>query len=246
MVYDLIVALVSFVAGSIASVAGFGIGSFLTPLFSVRMELKVAVAVVSIPHFLATALRLWMLRRHVDRRVLVGFGMTSAAGGLLGALLHTWIQSPVVSLLFGALLVISGGTGLAGLSDRLKFGRTAAWIAGAASGLLGGLVGNQGGIRSAGLLGFDVPKHAFVATASAIGLFVDGARLPVYLVQGHRSILEAWPAVAIATAGVLVGTLVGARLLAWIPEPIFGRVVSGLVLALGIVMVVSGVRALAR
>src|SRR5439155_18796561 len=121
MVYDLIVALVSFVAGSIASVAGFGIGSFLTPLFSVRMELKVAVAAVSIPHFLATALRLWMLRRHIDRRVLLGFGITSAAGGLLGALLRTWIQSPVLSLLFGVLLVFSGGTGLAGLSDRLKF-----------------------------------------------------------------------------------------------------------------------------
>ena len=32
------------------------------------------------------------------------------------------------------------------------------------------------------MLGFDVPRHAFVATATAVGLIVDGARMPVYLV----------------------------------------------------------------
>ena len=40
----------------------------------------------------------------------------------------------------------------------------AAWIAGAMSGFLGGLVGNQGGIRTAAMLGFEVPRQAFVAT----------------------------------------------------------------------------------
>ena len=37
-----------------------------------------------------------------------------------------------------------------------------AWLAGALSGLLGGLVGNQGGIRSAALLGFNLSKANFV------------------------------------------------------------------------------------
>jgi hypothetical protein len=50
---------------------------------------------------------------------------------------------------------------------------------GAVSGVLGSLVGNQGGIRSLAMLGFDVPRRAFVATATAVGLIVDGARLPV-------------------------------------------------------------------
>lgn len=42
---------------------------------------------------------------------------------------------------------------------------------------------NQGGIRTAALLGFDVPKEEFVATATAIGLFVDGARQLGHLQQ---------------------------------------------------------------
>ena len=63
---------------SIASVAGFGIGSLLTPLFGTRVGVKLAVALVSIPHFAATVLRAWRLRRHIDRRVLVQFGIASA------------------------------------------------------------------------------------------------------------------------------------------------------------------------
>src|SRR5437899_12396609 len=54
-------------------------------------------------------------------------------------------------------------------------------IAGGVSGGFGGLVGNQGGIRSAAMLGLNVPRDAFVATATAIALMVDVARVPVYV-----------------------------------------------------------------
>ena len=64
--------------------------------------------------------------------------------------------------------------------SRLHLGRRAAWIAGVLSGFFGGLVGNQGGIRSAALLSFDMQKEAIVATATAVALIVDGARMPVY------------------------------------------------------------------
>ncbi len=76
----LAVVLVGLLAGSVASVAGIGIGSLLTPLLASQVELKVAVAAVSLPHIAGTALRYWRLRRHVDRRVLWGFGITSALG----------------------------------------------------------------------------------------------------------------------------------------------------------------------
>jgi len=48
-------------------------------------------------------------------------------------------------------------------------------------GLLGGLVGTQGGIRSAASLGAELPRQTFVAAATAVGLIVDAARVPIYL-----------------------------------------------------------------
>jgi uncharacterized membrane protein YfcA len=232
----ILMALASVIAGAVASVSGFGIGSLLTPLLSLKAGTKLAVAAVSVPHLAATAFRFWLLRKHLDRQLLLSFGVMSAAGGLTGALLGIFANSPILTVIFGGLLCFTGIMGLTGLSQRLKFHGWAAWAAGFVSGMLGGLVGNQGGIRSAAMLGFDVPRHAFVATATAVGLIVDGARMPVYLATQGGDIWKLWPFLAASTVGAIVGTLVGEKVLRRIPEPIYRRLISGLVLALGVYM----------
>lgn len=227
-------------AGAIAAVTGFGIGSILTPVLALQVGTKLAVAATAIPHFVGTAQRFWILRRHVDRRVLLGFGIASALGGLTGALLHASASGRALSLVFGALLLLAGISELTGWIGRVRWGRRAAWIAGALSGMLGGLVGNQGGIRSASMLGFDVPKESFVATATAVGLFVDLARLPVYLATQGRAILGVAPLLLVAVPGVILGTVLGTRFLRRVPERAFRRVVAVLLLLLGIAMIRSG------
>jgi uncharacterized membrane protein YfcA len=226
----------SILAGAIAALAGFGIGSVLTPLLALSVGTKEAVVAVSIPHLIATAIRFWSLRHKIDRDVLKNFGITSAAGGLLGALLGSRFSSPVLAYILGALLIFAGLTGLTGISQRMKFGRKTAWLGGAISGLLGGLVGNQGGIRSAALLGFNLDAKTFVATATAIALVVDGARMPVYFFTSPDTVhrLALW--IAVMAAGGAIGTVAGGRVLARIPEIYFRRLVSLLILALGIVM----------
>jgi uncharacterized membrane protein YfcA len=235
--YQLAVAAGAVLAGAIASFAGFGIGSVLTPLLAVRVDAKLAVAAVSIPHVVGTAIRFWLLRGHVDRRIFVWFGVTSAIGGLLGALLHAYATSRGLAIVFGSLLLFVGVSELTGFMSRVHLGRRAAWVAGAISGIFGGLVGNQGGIRSAALLAFGSDKQSFVATATAVGLVVDGARMPVYLAAEGARLLEIWPLIAVATVGVVVGTLAGMRVLPHVPDRAFRRLVAVLLLTLGSWMV---------
>ncbi|MGO9306323.1 MAG: sulfite exporter TauE/SafE family protein [Candidatus Korobacteraceae bacterium] len=236
--HTFLLTLAGVVAGAIAAISGFGIGSILTPLLAAWIGTKLAVAVVSIPHFVGTALRFVVIREHVDRRVLWSFGVTSAVGGLVGAVLHIWLRSGVLGYVLGALLVFAGVTGVTGLAARMKFGRRAGWIAGALSGMFGGLVGNQGGIRSAALLGFGLQRDAFVATATAIALLVDVFRMPVYAALQFREIVAQWPMAAIATVGVVVGTLSGKWMLQRIPQNVFRLIVSSIVLALGVWMLI--------
>jgi len=228
------------VAGAIAALAGFGIGSVLTPLLALSVGTKEAVVAVSIPHLVATALRFWNLRSAIDRTVLRNFGIASAAGGLLGALLGARFSSPALGYILGVLLVFAGLTGLIGISQRMRFGQKAAWLGGAVSGVLGGLVGNQGGIRSAALLGFNLQARAFVATATAIALIVDGARMPVYFFSSPATLERLWLSIVAMVAGGAIGTIAGGRVLARIPELHFRRLVSLLILALGAVML-SGI-----
>lgn len=236
MIFNTLIAVAATLAGAIASVTGFGIGSILTPLLAIGVGTKLAVAAVSVPHLIATALRFARIRKHVDKRVFLSFGITSAAGGLLGALLHARFSSTVLSYVLGTLLVFAGIMGATGLSKRMRFEGAVAWIAGALSGAFGGLVGNQGGIRSAAMLGMRVSKESFVATATAIALVVDVARMPVYAAIQGKQVLDIWLVLLFAIVGVVLGTLAGERLLKKIPEPLFRRSVSVIILALGVAL----------
>ena len=238
MNHTVLLTLAGIVAGAIAAISGFGIGSVLTPLLAAWVGTKLAVALVSIPHFIGTALRFAVIRQHVNRSVLWSFGITSAAGGLIGAVLHVWLRSVVLGYVLGVLLVFAGITGLSGLASRMRLGRSTGMFAGALSGMFGGLVGNQGGIRSAALLGFDLKRDEFVATATAIALLVDVFRMPVYAVSQFGQMATQWPIMAVATVGVVIGTLSGKWMLSRIPQSVFRLMVACIVLALGIWMLV--------
>ena len=244
MTFTLLVLLAAIISGGVAGISGFGIGSILTPLLSIQTGTKIAVALVSIPHVIATAVRFWGLRHAVDRRVFINFGILSAVGGLLGALLNGRANSPALAIVFGGLLIFAGISGLAGWTQRMRFGHRTAWIAGALSGFFGGLVGNQGGIRSAALLGFGISKESLVATATAIGLIVDAARMPVYVVNYPHQIAEHTTLTLCAIAGVLIGTIWGVKLLRQIPEQAFRRILSALILALGLAMLITAIAGL--
>jgi uncharacterized membrane protein YfcA len=233
-----IVGFAALIAGGIASIAGFGIGSVLTPALSLWLDAKVAVALVSIPHLIGTALRFWLLEGRADRRVLWSFGLASAAGGLAGALIGLVFTSPGLMRVLAVLLLFVAVSEFTGWSGRMVFHGAVAWIAGALSGLLGGLVGNQGGLRAAALLGFQMSRDTFVATVTAIGLFVDAARMPIYFAFHARELMTLVAPIVVATAGVCVGTIAGGRILRRIPERLFRRIVAVLLAMLGIALLI--------
>ncbi len=228
---------VAVLSGATAAVVGFGIGSLLTPLLALRVGMPIAIAAIAVPHAAATAFRFWRLRTAVDWSVVRGFGVLSAIGGLAGALLYTRLGGRALTLALAGLLILTGISGLTGIMTRWNPSRVAGLL-GAVSGFFGGLAGNQGGVRSAALLSFRLPPTAFVATATATGLLVDLARAPVYLWRTGAELVGLWVPIALATAGVLGGTLLGERVLAGMPPERFRKAVSVAILGLGALLLV--------
>ena len=228
--------LASVLAGAVAAVSGFGIGSLLTPMLvlSLGMPTAGAVAVLAVPHALATAIRFVRLRADVHMPTFREFGVASAVGGLAGAALQSQLTSPVLTIVLSALLVLAGTTEL--LQRRVPLPQTSGWrlAGGILSGLFGGLVGNQGGIRSAALLGFQLRPRQLVATATASALLVDAARVPIYFLTSGAIIHDSIHLLLVIAAGVTVGTLIGVPILGRIPESAYRRLVGALLIVLGI------------
>jgi uncharacterized membrane protein YfcA len=233
--------LVAVASGATAAVSGFGIGSLLTPLLALQFGTPVAVAAVAIPHALATAVRGWRLRHAIDWDVLRRFGLISAAGGLAGALLYSRLGSVELTIALGCLLVLTGIAGVTGWTSKVHPRGVVPWLLGLISGFFGGLAGNQGGLRSAALLAFNLGPVPFVATATATGVLVDAARTPVYLWQAGPVLASLVLPIAVASAGVLVGTIAGERILLKLPRDRFRQVVSVLIGAIGVMLIAQQV-----
>jgi len=234
-----LVGVVAVLAGAVAAVSGFGIGSLLTPLLMLSMPTSHAVAILAIPHALATAIRWLRLRPDVDLPTFKQFGLASAAGGLAGAALQSRLASPVLTILLASLLVLAGSTELA--RRRVPLPETRFWrlLGGVLSGFFGGLVGNQGGIRAAALLGFKLSPRQVVATATASALLVDAARLPIYFLAAGSVIARTRAIWIAASIGVTIGTFIGVPLLRRIPESTYRRVVGLFLLLLGLSLFAS-------
>lgn len=230
---EILVATAAVLAGAVAAVSGFGIGSLLTPLLMLWMPPAHAVALLAIPHAAATAVRWLRLREAVHGPTFRQFGVASAIGGLGGAVLQSRLAGPALTIVLGSLLIVAGTTEM--LGRRVPLPRTSFWrlAGGVLSGFFGGLVGNQGGIRSAALLGFDLSPRQLVATATASALLVDAARLPIYVGLFGGVIADAARLCFLLTAGVILGTFAGVPLLGRIPESLYRRLVGALLLVLG-------------
>ena len=225
-------------SGATASVVGFGIGSLLTPLLAVRFGTAAAVAAVTIPHALATAVRCWRLRGNIDRSVLLRFGLLSAAGALAGAIVYTRLGPTVLTRVLGGLLVLTALSQITQWASGWRPHGSSVAAFGVLSGFFGGVAGNQGGLRSAALLAFGLTPIRFVATATATGLLVDVARTPVYLWSSGATIFALWQPILVATVGVLIGTLVGERVLLGLSPTRFARLVAAAVGILGLWLLV--------
>jgi uncharacterized membrane protein YfcA len=221
-------------SGATASVVGFGIGSLLTPLFALELGTSIAVAAVTLPHALATAVRCWRLRRQVDRGVLTRFGLLSAAGALAGALVYTRLGPTTLTGVLGGLLILTAVAQLTGWTQHWQPRGPLVGVLGVLSGFFGGVAGNQGGLRAAALTAFHLSPSAFVATATAAGLLVDAARTPIYLWQAGPRLVELWAPIAIAAAGVLIGTIIGERILLGLSPKRFARIMGGAIGVLGL------------
>jgi uncharacterized membrane protein YfcA len=235
--FAVLVFVAAILSGATAAVAGFGIGSLLTPLIAIEVGITTAVAVVAIPHALATAVRCWRLRRNIDWGILRTFGILSAVGALVGALMYSRFSSRALTLILGVLLL---ATAVAGLTNWMRRWRPRTRVAAAfgfLSGLFGGVAGNQGGLRAAALFAFPLSPAAFVATSTAVGLLVDAARVPVYVARAGMTLLPHASLIGVASVGVLIGTVLGERILLGVSVDRFRQTVSILIGALGIWLV---------
>ena len=221
---------------------GFGTATLLVLWFFPPHE---AIALVAVVHGLNNGWKLWLFRGHVAGSVARRFAPLMIAGALMGAALQGRLSDALLLMLVGLVLLALVAKSLSQRLREWRFGPHHDRWGGLAAGLLGGLSGHQGALRSSYLVERLPTKEGFVATAALLAVVVDATRLPVYALSHGDAMLTNAVLLVLLVAAAFTGSWLGRRWLRRIEAPNLRRIVLAAVAASGALYLAQGLLALA-
>lgn len=251
-----VIILVAFGASMLTFFSGFGLGTLLTPAFLLFFPLPIAISLTAIVHFLNNSFKFLIIGKHLDKKVLLGFGVPAIFGVLPGV----WLLSTLdvlneitrysflskeysitwLGLSMGALMIFFALNEFSKIKQQKP---TALALAGGGflSGFFGGLSGHQGALRSSFLIRLNLSKEAFVATGVGISLFVDITRIPLYYDTWMKTFdVEQWILVALAVIPAFAGAYFGKKWLKKTSINFVRKTVGWMLIVFGLLLI-SGV-----
>lgn len=224
----LIIALVSFGASILTFFSGFGLGTMLLPAFCLFMPVELAVLSTAMVHILNNILKFILIRKLIDKKVLLSFGISAVLAAFIGAKLNGFLGADgmeyqlsvfqmtyrvdILSFIIGLLMILFAIMDFIPWSSRLTIGNRHFVTGGFLSGFFGGLSGHQGALRAAFLAKSNLSAEIFISTSVCLSLLIDMVRIPIYLVSNEASVYGYWETISLACVFAFTGSFLGKRL----------------------------------
>jgi uncharacterized protein len=230
----LFVSVITFLGSFIGTITGFGTATIMMPIVLLYMPLPQAFLFVSVVHWWTNVWKIILFRGALSLSLCVYFGLPAILFSVLGAYLTIVIPSAIFLKLFGGVLL--GYLFIVFVFPSFKIPQTnmMAIIGGCCSGLMAGIIGMQGAVRSFFLSTFDLPKEMYIATGAVIALLIDTARITTYIALGTRFIPILLWGVLFSIPLSFLGTYLGKKMVHYIPQKYFRFVIGGGLAVIGI------------
>lgn len=257
----LVVALAAALASGLTLYSGFGLGTILLPVFALFVPVEIAVAATAVVHALNNVLKVGLLGKLADWRVVWRFGLPAIIAAFLGA----WLLSVVtvipgrwnwgvgvlsgsitpLNVLIGVLMLGFAALELSPRFEQNPIPEKYLPVGGVLSGFFGGVSGHQGALRSAFLASTKIDAPSFVGTNAVIGLAVDVIRIATYgllVFGGSVAGIASGPEgrlILVGTLAAFAGVLIGKFYLKKVTMAGVRRL-TGLMLFVVAVLLISG------
>ncbi len=218
--------LIALVASFMTFMSGFGLGTLLLPAFALYFPIHIAIAMTAIVHLMNNIFKTFLMKKHVDWKVVLIFGIPSMLFAALGASIlnilidfdiqytykllgYQMITTPI-NITIAGLMIIFALFDLVSKLREIKISKKALPIGGMLSGFFGGLSGHQGALRSTFLVKAEMPKEVYIATGIIIALMVDISRLFIYgFGRISIGVQDNWELLVVAVISAFVGAILG-------------------------------------
>ena len=218
---------------------GFGVGTIMMPVMALFFDVKVAIMLAAIVHIFNNLSRIVLYYRHLRWEIVRRFGVVSILGAFVGSFAQLYVDSSWLKNGVGLFLSLFALLSLRPGLINWKLPAIIDIAGGFLSGLIGGLIGNQGAIRSLYLLNYKLEKQELIVSAALIAVVIDLTRIPVYTFANYRYLRDNFLLLALVILASIAGTLVGSRILPQVSSELFKRIILVAVLLLGILMLLG-------
>lgn len=234
MVENVLFLIISYLAAVAATIAGFGSSTLLIPVAIHFMDIKTAVFIVAIFHLFNNLFKIRIFKKSIDFNTFLLFGFPSIILAFTGAMLISYLPVNIIKKILAAFLIVYSIYSLINPKFALKKSRINAVVGGGLSGLLAGLMGLGGAIRSSFLIAFNFPKEVYVATSAMIAVVIDLTRIPTYLFTKTVKESSYYILIPFLIGSAYLGVRTGKVLLKRIKQDTFRRIVAIAILLVGI------------
>jgi uncharacterized protein len=235
---SVLLAVVAFVASTLAAVTGFGGAAVLLPVLVFVFGVRDAVPILTVAQLIGNGSRVWFNRRELDLRVVGWFAAGGVPLALAGGLLFARAPLAALTRLLGAVLILMVIWRHTRSRPPRPPLRSFAAI-GAVSSFLSALIGSVGPLMAPFFLAYGLVKGAYIGTEALATVVTHVTKLLAY---GAAMVLTTSSVVAgIALGPIMVaGSAAGKRIVDRLPERVFVVVIEATMMAAGTLFLLRG------
>lgn len=222
----------------IGTIGGFGSSVFFVPIGNFYFDFYSVLGLTAIFHLSSNLSKIFLFKKGLDKKLLVSIGIPSVIFVIIGGFLSKVFSSYFLEIFLGIFLIALSLLFIIKRNLSIRPNRKNAIIGGSFSGFSAGLLGTGGAIRGLTMAAFNLEKSVFIATSACIDFMIDLSRTFVYYNNGyiHKHDLMYVPFLLVIG---IIGSYIGKKILAYIPQSKFRRLSLFFILFIGIVTIVQ-------
>jgi uncharacterized membrane protein YfcA len=218
----LAVAVAALIGAIVSAITGVAGGVILLTALLATVDPRAVVPIHSVVQLIANGSRLVAYVHHIQWRIVGRFAATVIPGSLIGAWLISLIEPGILQVIIATAILAS-----LLIPDKFPIKEQVAparWLfygLGFGNGILGMLVGSTGPLVTIALLYSGVVKERHIATKAACQAFSYTIKIPLFGFAIGFDYMQYAGTIVLLGAAVILGTLVGKRLLTMVSRRAF-------------------------
>ncbi|HAD98527.1 MAG TPA: hypothetical protein DCG19_14045 [Cryomorphaceae bacterium] len=230
--------LLALLAEVIGTIGGFGSSVFFVPLGNFYFDFYSVLGLTALFHLSSNLSKIYLFKEGLDKGLLLKIGIPSVIFVIIGGFLSKEMNSAVLEIILGIFLVGFSLVFIIRSNISIAPNTRNAIVGGSFSGFSAGLLGTGGAIRGLTMAAFNLEKSVFIATSAFIDFMIDFSRTFVYYNNGyiHQHDLKYVPYLF---AIGLLGSFIGKKILAYIPQAKFRRLSLLFIFLIGLVTIIQ-------